>query len=879
MTTTSSSLIAPGTTLGHYAIRRLLGIGGMGEVYEAEDTRLRRVIALKVIRREVVDDPVRRARLELEAKSVAMLNHPHIVTVHSLEEEAATLFITMELIEGSTLADLIPEHGFPLRRLLDLSLDLADALHAAHARGIVHRDLKPSNIMVTRDGTLKVLDFGLSKVAVDDGSLGIVTETLTADYRLVGTAAYISPEQIERTPADARSDIFSLGVILFQMATGRKPFNGGTALATLTSILKDDPPLAGEVNAQIPDEISRIVDRCLVKDPTLRTQSAADLRNQIDDLRRMLDSGAWVPRLARGNVRWFPLRLTATVRRHVAVGTALAIVALVGILAGVAAMVQRPGLPTQPVFRQLTFRHGTIRGARLAADGRTAVYGASWNGARPGVYVVDIESAQSGWIGLENAGIFSVSSRGELAVAVGCRLNWGECIGTLAQVPITGGAPREMVKDVQVADWAPDGRNLAIVSFAGGKYRLEYPPGTVLYEPDGWITYARVSPSGDRIAFLDHPQLGDIGGSIGIVDLTHHKTTLSANWKTLEGLAWSSDGTEVWFTGSRTGQRGSSALYAVSREGRERTVFASPGTLKLNDVARNGDRVLLTRATTRGGIVSLAAGSGHERELSWFDYSTVADLSADGKTLLFYEWGEGVDAKPTIFMRTTDGGEPIRLGEGRPLALSPDKRWALAVQDTSPQQLVLFPTGTGHTKTLPRGPIAEYLDWASWSRDGRRIFFAAREADDVRRTYVQNVDGGEPRPITTDGFVGLALSPDGQTVAAVDRYGEYYLCAVDGRTDPSPVNGYRDGDVPLQWSADGKSLYIREAGNLVLRIYKLDVDTGKREFWKELTPPDPDTLIDIGSDPGQVRLTPDGKFYAYTYWTSDAALYLAEGLR
>jgi Tol biopolymer transport system component len=320
-------------------------------------------------------------------------------------------------------------------------------------------------------------------------------------------------------------------------------------------------------------------------------------------------------------------------------------------------------------------------------------------------------------------------------------------------------------------------------------------------------------------------------------------------------------------------------LYAVTPSGRERTVFSSPGTLKLNDLSRDGERVLLTRGTTRGGIIGLVGDGAKERDLSWFDYSTVADLSSDGKTLLFYEWGEGVGAKSTIFIRKTDGGDAVRLGDGRPLALSPDGRWALAVQENTPQQLVLLPTGTGEVKRMPRGAVVEYLDWAAWSSDGRWIVFAGRESADVRRTYIQDVDGGDPRPVTRDGFVGMLLSPDGRTVAAVDRYGEYYLCPVDQVTDPRPLAGYRDGDVLLQWSADGQFLFVREEGNLVLRVHKLELSTGTRQFWKEFVPPDPTVLIDIGSDPGQVRITPDGKSHAYTYWTFEGELYLAQGLK
>jgi len=436
-----------------------------------------------------------------------------------------------------------------------------------------------------------------------------------------------------------------------------------------------------------------------------------------------------------------------------------------------------------------------------------------------------------------------------------------------------------MVKDVLVADWSPDGQHLAIVAFNASSYRLEYPIDKVLYESKGWITDARVSPSADRVAFLDHDQLGDSGGSVSVVDLNGNKRTLSSDWKSLNGLSWSRGGEEVWFSGSRTGNGGSSTIYAVTLAGKQRTVFSAPGMLKLNDISHNGQRVLLTRGTTRGGIIGLGAHATTERDLSWFDFSAVADLSNDGKILLFYESGEAVNATPTVFVRNMDGSEAISLGEGRPLALSPDARWVAALQKNQPQPLVLLPVGRGEIKRLPRGPIIEYLDWAAWSPDGRKIFFAGREAPDVRRTYVQDVDGAAPRPVTPDGFVGIVLSPDGQSIVAVDRYGEFYVCSTDGSTEPRPLEGYRDGDVPLQWSADKRFLFVREAGNLVLRIHTLDLSTGARQFWKELVPPDPTVLTDIGSDPGQVRLTPDGKSYAYTQWTFTGALYLAEGLR
>jgi hypothetical protein len=867
-----AATLTRGHCIGPYQVLEPLGAGAMGQVYRARDTKLNREVALKVLPELFAFDSDRLARFKREAQMLAALNHPNIAAIYGFEDANGEQALVLELVDGPTLADLIARGPIRLQEALTIARQIAEALETAHDKGIIHRDLKPANIKIASNGSVKVLDFGLAKVW--DGAPGALLSgapTLTAtdlDERpILGTPAYMSPEQARGKGLDKRADIWSFGCVLFEMLTGRTAFGGETVSDTIARVLERDLEWDA-LHPSVPPPIRDLLRRCLHKDPNRRLRDIGDARIEIDEASTA--SAAPDPEAAAPAGR--TLRRRQLLPAVAAVGLAIAATLLVVFT------VQNSRTGSQPAFRQLTFRHGSLRGARLAADGQTVAYSAAWIGTLPQVYVVRPESPQSGTIGLANSGVFSLSSKGELAVALGCRLNWGECTGTLAHVPITGGTPRELVKDVNVADWSPDGQNMVVVSFAGGRYRLEYPIGKVLYEPPGWITYARISPKGDRIAFLDHPRLGDIGGSVVVSDTAGKKTTLSSNWKALQGLAWSSTGDEIWFTGSRTGKGGSSALYAVTLTGKERTVFSSPGTLKLNDISRDG-QVLLTRGTTRGGIMALASDRTQDRELSWLDYSTVGDLSGDGKTLLFYEWGEGVGAKSTIFIRTTDGSDAVRLGEGRPLALSRDGQWAIAVQDESPEPLVLVPTRTGDVRHMPRGPIAEYLDWATWSPDGRRIYFAGRDAADVRRTYVQDVDGGEPRPITPDGFVGLLLSPDGRTIATVDRYGEYYLSPLDDAGDPQPLAGYIDGDVLLQWSADGRSLFIREAGNLVLRIHRLDLSTGAREFWKELVPADPTVLIDIGSDPGQVRIAPDGKSYAYTYWTFEGELYLAQGLK
>jgi Tol biopolymer transport system component len=855
------------TRIGPYEIVGAIGAGAMGEVYRARDTRLNRDVALKLLPPLFALDPDRVARFTREAQVLAALNHPNIAAIYGLEESNGLNALVLELVEGPTLADRIASGAMPFEDVVRIGTQIAEALEAAHDKGIIHRDLKPANIKMTASGTVKVLDFGLAKAweGASEAQLSMaptLTATLDRERTILGTPAYMSPEQARGRTLDKRTDIWSFGCVLFEMLTGRAAFADETISDTLARVLDRDVEW-NRLPSSTPDRVRDLLRRCLHKDVHHRLRDVGDARLELEEASRPLDK--------RDGEAGAEDR-----RRLVAVAAAIAALALTAL--GTYLLAGR-GSAAAPAFRQLTFRHGTITGARLAPDGQTVVYRATWSGAPPELFVIRPESLQSGSIGLVNAGIYSVSSRGELAVALGCRLNWGECLGTLAQVPITGGTPRELVKDVLVADWSPDGQTLAVVSFKDSNYRLEYPLEKVLYQSPGWITDARVSPTGDRVAFLDHNQLGDSGGSVSVVDRNGRKATLSQHWQSLQGLAWSPSGDEVWFSGSRTGKGGSSTLSAVTLSGRERTVFSAPGTLKLNDISRDGQRVLLTRGTTRGGIMARGVDETTEHDLSWLDFSTVADLSNDGRTLLFYEWGDGVRGKPSIFIRRTDGGDAIQLGEGRPLALSPDARWVAAIQEEPPQRLVLLPAGTGDVKALTRGSIAEYLEWAAWSPDGRRVFFAGRDSADVRRTYVQDVDGGDPRPVTPDGFVGILLSPDGRSIIAVDRYGEFYVCSGDSSTEPRSLDGYRDGDVPLQWSADGRFLFVRETGNLSLRIYTLDLSTGARQFWKELRPPDPTVLTDIGSDPGQVRLTRDGKSHAYTYWTFDGALYLAEGLK
>ncbi len=531
---------------------------------------------------------------------------------------------------------------------------------------------------------------------------------------------------------------------------------------------------------------------------------------------------------------------------------------------------RRTAPPRALDFQRLTIRHGTIFSARFAPDGHNVIYGASWDGAPIEIFSTDLKIPGARSIGIPASQLLAVSSTGELAVQQSLSHAFMfTSLGTLAQVPLTGGSPRQIAENVLGADWAPDGKTLAIVRDMGGTQRLEFPVGHMLYETDGWISHPRISPKGDHIAFLDHTTLDDDRGVVSVVDLGGRKKVLSSGWESEQGLAWSPKGSEVWFSAAQAGlQR---RIYAVDLEGHQRLAFRAPGGVTLQDISPDG-RVLMTRDEQRAGILAMAAGAPRERDVSWLDWSLPVDISRDGNTLLFDEQGEEGGPTYTVAVRDMQGSPPIPLGEGMAGDFSPDGKWAITT--VSYTQLELLPTGAGTIKKLDRGNIQQYRHGMHWMPDGKQIVFSGNEAGHPARCFIQNIDGGKPRPLTPEGVFGCEVSPDGQWLATGGHMGgEAKLYPLDGGP-PRAIVGLLPGE-GFSWTTDPRFVYAYQQKTAPVKIYRLNILNGQRQLYKEINPSDETGLCDMTA----ILFSPNGKAYVYGYTRLLSELYLVSGLK
>jgi Tol biopolymer transport system component len=863
---TNPGRIAPGARLGPYEVLALLGAGGMGEVYRAGDTRLGRDVAIKVLPAGFASDPDRLRRFELEARAVAALDHPNILAIHDVGTHEGSPYLVTELLEGDTLRARLEAEGLTIRMAVEVGIQIAKGLAAAHGKGIIHRDLKPSNVFLTTDSQVKLLDFGVAKLTRPEPARGATTEasvSSTDTGRVMGTVGYMSPEQVRGMPADQRSDIFAFGCVLHEMLSGERPFRGDTTGDVMAAILKEDP---APLPARVPPALQGIVSRCLEKRPESRFSMAHDLALALEVAS------------ARSELSPVPVAAPPTrARRQLAiVACVIAFFAVAG--AGLFLWGKLAGQTPVPSFKRITLRRGAVDSACFTPDFQSVVYSARWGGKPAELFVQRLASADARSLGVSDAVVVGTAA-GDVAIrrVDGTRARTD---GTLARLPLEGGTPRDLLKGIESATWDRNGTRFAVARVVNGHYRLEYPAGRVLFEAPGvaGIGSPRVSPDGDQVAFVLWSNAAyDRSGDICVVDRSGHMRTLSKGWAGTNDLAWSPDGNEVWF--SATKRESTLALHAVTLGGDERLVMRVPGELVLRDIAPDG-RVLVTCGPGSGfEMRGRLAWDATERDLSWLDVTMTPRLSPDGSQMLFQAGGEGRSLTGSAYHWRMETPTPVRLADGAPWDASPDWTTALIGVGLGEWELKLVPLGAGETRTLARGPIRTYV-WGAWNPDGRRIVIFGTDGEGQWRLFVQDVAGGLPRPFARfeTRWMDGPFSPDGRYFGErPNESAAVVLFPLDGG-EPRPIPFLTAGDYPMVFSEDGDSLYVassRWGGSFPVHVVRLNLQTGRREPWLEFAPPD---RAGVGFRFGW-RLTPNGRFYAYYYDRELSDLYLVEGLK
>ena len=529
-----------------------------------------------------------------------------------------------------------------------------------------------------------------------------------------------------------------------------------------------------------------------------------------------------------------------------------------------------------PQFHRVTFRRGVVPNAVFSNDGKTIVYSAAWDGKPYEIFSTQESSPESRALGISDAFPVSISKNGEMALIQGPIVRWAETPGTLARVPVSGGAPREVAEGVFLADWSPDGKQLAVTRGTATGQKIEYPIGQKIFENYGYISSLKVSPKGDRIAFLDNPLGWDSAGYVTIID-THGKTKVSSRrWVFARAVAWSPDGSEIWFTAA--GQPGvMTELYAMDLKGHERLIAPLPGEFWIADIAADG-RVLLGQNLPTASLLAHLRGSAQETDLYWHDFSQLQDISPDGKQILFSEGGDATSPDPDFlaFTRKTDGSQAVRLGDGYPTSFSPDGQWAMVNPATQPAQLLALPLHAGESHQLTHDTIHHM--YGRWLPDGKRIVFVGAETGHRPRYYMQESLESAPKAISGESIVfdraadDIVLSPDGRQLAAAMLDHSVQLLPIDGGQAGTIAGA--TGFTPVAFCGED-SLLVYHSGEIPARIRKVNLQTGAVSPWKELAPAYRTGLYGIQP----IRVAPDCESYAYSAVYFPATVFVVSGLQ
>ena len=670
---------------------------------------------------------------------------------------------------------------------------------------------------------------------------------------VLGTVGYMAPEHVRGEPVDYRADIFSFGAVLYEMLAGQRAFQRNSSVETMNAILKEEPPeIAATPERESPAALLRIVHRCLEKERDQRFQSAKDVSFVLDSI----SAGVTTTRTQAA---------TGFARRRNIWRSATLILALM-LMTAIAAILRSHLLsPQQPAYARITFRRGGISAARFAPDGQTVIYSAAWDHPAFKLYRSRVDGADVRPLDAPAIDLLAVSHSGELAITLNRHTD------RLARVPLSGGAPRELLDHVIAADWTPDATKLAVARVENGKCRLEFPIGNPLYETNGWIAHMRFSPQGDAIAFLDYPLPGDDRGTVAVVDLKGNKRTLTPEWIGEQGLAWSPDGSEIWFTATNS-YDWSRDLYAVSRSGKQRLVLRTPAALYLEDISTDG-RVLLRDEERRYEVAGGQIG-GETHLLSWLEIMSAAAVSREGKYAVITDMSGSGGKDYSVYLAKLDGSPAVLLGGGVAGGISPLDNWVASILPSDPNKVLLLPTGIGETKTITAPKFRYYA--ATWATDGHRLVVLASESDHPVRFWVQDIVGGAPRAVTPEGISGLFVTINHSDYISVrDTTGTVRLFPIDGG-HPKPVAGVTEVDEVIGGSPDSEFIYVSpDRSAIPQQIMKVNLATGRRQSFVTVSPSDPAGIVYLS----RPIFSSDGKRYVYTQVRELSVLYVVTGLK